>query len=411
LARLRGFQKLSSVDEALQKFLGEAEFPQPKTVSVPLGKGLNRVLAEIIIAKEDLPRVDRSAVDGYAVKAQDIFSASQFKPITLRLTQHGVIAGKCAKRLWTGNRIPKGANAVTMLENAKQVDDSIQVWMPLTPGENVSKKGEDIIKGEVAAQAGIRLRPQHLGLLAALGIDKVKVFRKPRIAIFSTGNEIAEVGSRRQKNQIFDSNKRIISALCEEIGATPIDLGIVKDDFGMITEKLRESLTADATISTGGTSVGGPDLVPEAVNDLGSPGIIVHGIAMRPGMPTALAIIDSKPIMIFPGNPVAAMVAFEVFARPLIHRMLGLKRMETRPTLDARMTRRITTPLGRRTFIRVRVFRQNGEPFAQPISAKGSSLISTMTKSNGYTVVPEYREGLEKGETVVVHLFDVVEET
>jgi molybdopterin molybdotransferase len=411
LARLRGFQKLSSVDEALQRFLGAAEFPGPKTVSVPLGKGLNRVLAEIITAKEDLPRVDRSAVDGYAVKAQDVFGASQFKPVTLRLAQRGVVAGKCAKRLWTGNRIPKGANAVAMLENTKQVNSWIQIWTPVTPGENVSKEGEDIMKGEVAAQVGIRLKPQHLGLLAALGIGKVKVFRKPRIAIFSTGNEIAEVGSRRQKNQIFDSNRHIISALCEEMGATPIDLGIAKDDSVVITEKLRESLTADATITTGGTSVGGPDLVPEAVNDLGSPGIIVHGIAMRPGMPTALAIIDNKPIMIFPGNPVAAMVAFEVFARPLIHRMLGLKRMETRPTLEARMARRITTPLGRRTFVRVRVFRHNNELSAEPISAKGSSLISTMTKSNGYTVVSENREGLEKGETVTVHLFEAVEET
>jgi molybdopterin molybdotransferase len=151
--------------------------------------------------------------------------------------------------------------------------------------------------------------------------------------------------------------------------------------------------------------------VPEAVNDIGSPGIIVHGIAMRPGMPTALAIIGKKPVMIFPGNPVAAIVAFEVFARPLIQRMLGLKRMETRPTLEARMTRRITTTLGRRTFVRVRVFRENSETFAEPISSKGSSLISTMTKSNGYTVVPEYREGLGKGETVVVHLFEAVEET
>jgi molybdopterin molybdotransferase len=411
LARLRGFQKLSPVNEALQKFLGDVKFSGPKTVSVPLGKGLNRVLAETVMAKEDLPRVDRSAVDGYAVKAQDIFDASQFKPITLGLTQRGILVSKRAKKLWTGDSIPKGANAVAMLENTKEVDDSIQIGTPLTPGENVSKKGEDIMKGEVAAQAGTRLRPQHLGLLAALGICKVKVFRKPKIAIFSTGNEIADVGSRRQKIQIFDSNRPVISALCEEIGARPIDLGIAKNDLGIIIEKLRESLTADATISTGGTSVGGLDLVPEAVNDLGSPGIIVHGIAMRPGMPTALAVVHNKPIMIFPGNPVAAMVAFEVFARPLIQRMLGLKRLEKRPTLEARMTRRITTPLGRRTFVRVRVLRQNGELFAEPISVKGSSLISTMTKSNGYTVVPEYREGLEKGETVVVHLFEAQEET
>lgn len=410
LARLRGFQKLTPVDEALREFLGAIEIPRPRTASIPLSKALNRTLAEMIIAKEDLPLVDRSAVDGYAVRAKDTFGASQFKPETLTLTQRNVIGNKRTKRLWTGNPVPRGANAVVMLEDTRQVNALIEVWKPLTPDENVSKKGEDITEGQVAAQAGIRLKPQHLGLMAALGVSNVEVFERPRIAVFSTGNEITEVGSRRQENQVFDSNRRVISALCEEIGARPIDLGIVKDDLGEITERLRKGLKADAEISTGGTSVGTSDLVPEAVNELGSPGVIVHGIAMRPGMPTALAIVNKKPIMIFPGNPVAAMIAFEVFARPLICRMLGLRREESRPTLEAKMTRRITTSLGRRTFVRVRVFQQDGEHFAEPVSARGSSLISTMTKSNGYTMVPESREGLEQGETILVHLFDGIEE-
>ena len=410
LARLRGFQKLSSVDEALQKFFSATEFPEPKTVSAPLREAVNRVLAETIVAEDDLPQVDRSAVDGYAVKAQDVSDASQFKRVTLGLTQRAVLADRCARRLWTGNPLPKGADAVAMLENTKQVNNSIQVLTALTPGENVSKKGEDIMKGEVAVKPGIRLKPQHLGLLAALGVGRVKIFEKPRIGIFSTGNEITEVGRRRLKNQIFDSNRLIISTLCEEVGATPIDLGIARDNFEMITEKFRASLAADATISTGGTSVGGPDLVPEVVNSLGAPGIIVHGVAMRPGMPTALAVVDNKPIMMFPGNPVAAMIAFDVFSRPLIQRLSGLRRIETRPTLEARMTRRIATSLGRRTFVRVRVIQRSGGPIAEPVSARGSSLISTMTKSNGYTVVPEDREGLEKGETVVVHMFEALGE-
>lgn len=349
-------------------------------------------------------------MDGYAVRAKDTFGASQFKPKTLTLTQRNVVGNKRTKRLWTGNPVPRGANAVAMLEDTRQVNALIEVWKPLTPDENVSKKGEDITRGQVAAQAGIRLKPQHLGLMAALGVSNVEVFERPRIAVFSTGNEITEVGSRRQENQVFDSNRRIISALCEEIGARPVDLGIAKDDLGEITERLRKGLKADAEISTGGTSVGTSDLVPEAVNELGSPGVIVHGIAMRPGMPTALAIVNKKPIMIFPGNPVAAMIAFEVFARPLICRMLGLRREESRPTLEAKMTRRITTSLGRRTFVCVRVFQQDGEHFAEPVSARGSSLISTMTKSNGYTMVPESREGLEQGETILVHLFNGIEE-
>lgn len=409
MARLKGFQKLTSVDEALHKFLNSVEIKKPKTVPLPLDRGLNRILAETITASDDLPRVDRSAVDGYAVRAEDTFGASQFKPKILTLTEHPTIKAKLAKQLWTGNPLPKGANAVVMLENTKHIEGKIEVWTPLTPSENVSKKGEDIREGDVAAEAGIRLRPHQLGLIAALGRNEVQVFEEPKIAILSTGNEIMEIGSEKQESQIFDANKHTISALCRELGARPVDLGIAKDDFRDIIEKLRRGLEADAIISTGGTSVGGPDLMPEAINQVGKPGVIVHGIAMRPAMPTALAIVNGKPVMIFSGNPVAAMIAFEVFARPVICRMLGLNREEPRPTLKARMTRRITTALGRRTFVRVHVLQEKGELLAEPMSAKGSSLISTMTKSNGYTIAPENREGLEEGEIVTVHLFDTIE--
>lgn len=411
LARLKGFQRLTSVDEALQKFLDAIEISKQKAIPIPLSKALNRILAETIVAKEDLPQVNRSAVDGYAVRAEDTSGASQFRPRILTLTEHETAGRKRVKQTWTGNPLPKGANAVAMLENTRRVDNKrIEVQMPLTPGENVSKRGEDIMKGEVAAETGTRLKPQHLGLVAALGMSTVKVFEKPRIAVFSTGNEITEVGSDRRQNQVFDVNRHVISAMCQELGAKPNDLGIAKDDPEDIIRLLRRSLEADATISTGGTSVGGLDLVPEIVDELGSPGIVVHGVAMRPAMPTALAVVDKKPILIFPGNPVAAMIAFEVFARPLICRLLGLNQEETRPTLKARMTRRIPASLGRKTFVRVHIFEREGEHFAEPISAKGSSLISTMTKSNGYTIVPENREGLEEGEVVLIHLFDTVRE-
>jgi molybdopterin molybdotransferase len=168
-------------------------------------------------------------------------------------------------------------------------------------------------------------------------------------------------------------------------------------------------LETEMVITTGGTSVGASDLVPEAVNRIGKPGVIVHGVAMRPAMPTALAVANGKPILIFPGNPVAAVIAFEVFARPLICRMIRLRKEESRPMLKARMTKRIATTLGRKTFVRVNVFQQDGEFFAEPISARGSGTISTMTRSNGYVIVPENREGLEKEEMVSVRLFDSVE--
>ncbi|MDI6690629.1 MAG: molybdopterin molybdotransferase MoeA, partial [Candidatus Bathyarchaeota archaeon] len=410
LVRLRGFQKLTTIEEALQLLFKNLKIENLKTVVVPLHEALNHVLAEDIVAKENLPRFDRSAVDGYAVKAEDTIEASQFKPKTLRITDEDEIGNGQTKQVWTGTPIPKGANAVVMLENTKRVNGEIEVWASVTPGENISKKGEDVSKGEVALKAGTRLKPHHLGLLAALGNVEVKVFEKPKIAILATGNELVEIGEKPKKDQIFEVNRLVLSSLCHELGAEPIDLGIAKDDADEIFDKIRIGLEkADTVITTGGTSVGASDLVPEAVNKIGKPGVIVHGVAMRPAMPTALAIADGKPILILSGNPVAAMIGFEVFVRPLIWKMLGLKREEHRPMVKAKMSRRISTFLGKKTFVRVHVFQRHGELFAEPISARGSGIISTVTKANGYVVVPENREGLEEGETVSVHLFDCVD--
>ena len=408
--RLRGFQKLTSIANALQLLFQNLRIKRLNHVTVPLHEALNRLLAEDIIAEEDIPRFDRSAVDGYAVKAEDTFEASQFKPKILRIVDEDRVGGKQAKKVWTGNPIPKGANAVVMLENATRIDDKIEIWTSVTPSENISKKGEDIEKGEVAVKAGTRLKPQHLGLIAALGIDEVKVVEKPKIAILATGNELAERGGKRGKEQIFESNRLVLSALCRELDAEPVDLDIAKDDIEEIVGKIKKGFDkADVIITTGGTSVGVSDLVPEAVNRVGKPGVIVHGIAMRPAMPTALAVVDGKPIIILSGNPVAAMIGFEVFVRPLICRMLGLEKEERRLMVKAKMMKRVSIVLGRKTFVRVRVLQRFGEFFAEPISARGSGIISTVIKANGYVVVPENREGLEKGETVSVYLFDNVE--
>ena len=409
MARLKGFQKLTPVDEALNTFQSRVQIKKLKTVTVHLPSALNRVLAEDIVAQGDLPRFDRSAVDGYAVRAEDTFEASQFKPKILSIAQSGKIGSRQAKPVWTGNPIPKDADAAIMLENTKRVNDKIEVWSPLTPGENVSKKGEDIAQGQVAVSAGTRLKPHHLGLIAALGIAGVNVTEKPKIAILATGNELVRVEEQPQENQVFEVNKLVLSAMCAELDAETIDLGIAKDDVDDIIDKLKAGFAADMIITTGGTSVGAPDLVPEAIDKIEKQGIIIHGIAMRPAMPTALATARGKPIIVLSGNPVAAMIGFEVFARPLICKMLGIKQEEPRPNVNARLTRKVTTALGRKTFVRVRVFRKNGEFFAEPVSAKGSGTISTMTQANGYVIVPENREGLAEGEPVSVHLFDIVE--
>jgi molybdopterin molybdotransferase len=411
LPRLKGFQKLTLIDEALQKWLNILQIKKPREVTVPLIEALNRVSATESIAKEDLPNFDKSAVDGYALKARETKGASQFNPIVFQITELEKIGSKQAKQIWTGNPLPKGANAVVMIENTKKTGEKLEVWVQLATGGNVSNKGEDVRKGEKILEAGTRLAPYHLALLAAMGNSEVKVAEKPLIAILATGNELVEAGNNSSENRIFDSNRVMLAAMCHELGAETVNLGIAKDDKVDISEKLEIGLQeCDAVITTGGTSVGGLDLVPDVVNNSGKPGLVVHGIALRPAMPTGLAAVDEKPVVILSGNPVAAIIGFEVFARPLICKMLGMKKTEPRPIVNAVMTRKVATALGRRTFVRVRVIKKNGGFFVGPVSARGSGTISTMTRGNGFVIVPENREGVREGEIVLVHLFGNVEE-
>ncbi len=414
MSKLKGFQKLTFTYEALQTWFNALQIQKCRAITIPLTEAFNRILAEDIIAGEDLPRFDRSAVDGFALRAEDTTGASQPKPLLFRLTDAETLKDathKEAKQVWTGQPIPKGADAVVMLENTKKRDEKIEIWTQTAPQDNVSRRGEDIKKGETAAKAGTRLNPYHLGLLAALGYSEIQVIEKPKIAILATGNELVQTGTERTEKQIYETNRVILTAMCCELDAEPLDLGIAKDNVEEIAEKIQIALKiADAVITTGGTSVGGLDLVPEAVNKLGEPGVIVHGIAMRPAMPTALAMLEGKPVMILSGNPVAAITGFEVFARPLISKMLGLPKEETRYTVKATLTRKIATALGRKNYVRVKVTQKNDEYSAEPVSARGSGSISTMTRANGFVVVPENREGLAEGETVTVHLFGDLEE-
>lgn len=403
--RLKGFQELTSVDDALQRLLDATEFDLKKTL-LPLLKAQNRVLSSDITAQTDLPRTDRSAVDGYAVNSKETSGATQFKPRVFELVDQNTIRPKQTKQVWTGNTIPRKADAVVMLENTKIVQNKVEVWNPTTRWENVSRKGEDIKLGDVALKARTLLKPHHLGLLAAFGIVEVEAFEIPKIAVLATGNELVKLGGKVTENQVFDSNRIVLTALCKELGVEVIDLGVACDNAAEIAEKLNVGIEkAEAIITSGGTSVGGPDLVPDVVATIGKPGILVHGVAMRPGMPTALAVVKRKPIILLPGNPVAAMLGFEVFCRPLISRMLGLSQTESRPKLMVKMKRKISTTLGRKNLVRVRVSRGKEGFIAEPISARGSSLFSTMTSANGYVIVAENQEGLAEGETVEAYMF------
>jgi molybdopterin molybdotransferase len=410
LARLKGFKKLTSIDKARSTLLKQLKLEKLRPVQIPTSRALERVTAENIVAKNDLPPFNRSAVDGYAVKAKNTFEASQFNPRTLKLTKNDKLGENEAREIWTGNPLPKGADAIVMLEYTKATRGKIEVWAPVTPGKNVSKKGEDVKKGENAIKSGTRLKPHHIGLLAALAMTHVNVVKKPKVAILSTGNELVELGRKPKLNQIVDANRLILSCMCQELGAEPSDLGITKDNLNEIDAKIRKGIEeADILLTTGGTSIGYADLVPAAVNQIDTPGVIVHGIAMRPGMPTALAVLCGKPIIILSGNPVAAMIGFEVFARPLILKLLGIE-YEPRPTLEVELTQKVPSALGRQVFLRVHVFEKEGKFFAEPVRIKGAGILSTMTKANGYVIIPEDREGLDEGESVTVHLFDKIGE-
>jgi molybdopterin molybdotransferase len=410
LVKLHGFQKLTLTDQALGRWLNVLQIGKPHAELASLQDALGRILAEDLIAQNALPRFDKSAMDGYALKSAETIGASQSKPAIFQLTDNQEITSKQAKQVWTGNPIPEGANAVVMLEDTQKTGGKLEVWSQLAPSANISKIGEDIKKDDIIAQTGTRLTPYHIGLAAALGYNQLKVAKKPKIGILATGNELAEVGTQLSGSLIYDSNKIMISAVCRELGAETTNFGITKDNIEEIAVVIKKALeTQDAVITTGGTSVGGLDLVPDAVNKIGKPGVIVHGVALRPAMPTAVAALDGKPVLILSGNPVAALIGFEVFGRPMVCSMLGMTKTESRPMLKATLARRVTSVLGRKTYVRVCVILKGGEFIAEPVSAKGSGSISTMTQSNGFVIVPENREGVSEGETVVVHMFGSLE--
>ncbi|MGH9922955.1 MAG: molybdopterin molybdotransferase MoeA, partial [Nitrososphaerales archaeon] len=313
--------------------------------------------------------------------------------------QYKVMPGK-AVAIATGARIPKGADAVVMVEHTQLENGKVKIFREIDHGRNVALKGEDVKKGQVLLTKGTWLTPQDIGIIASVGISKVRVFKKPRVAVFATGTELAEPGSKRDDTAIFESNRHMISCMVREYGGEVVDFGICEDNKDRIFSKLKQGLKYDMIVVSGGTSVGEMDYVPNLINTLGKPGLIVHGVAMRPGSPTGLAIVNGKPIILSPGYPVSAFVAFFSFGRPLL-----LKMLETEgppgAKLIARMGSSIRMHEEMRTFVRVKVQRRSGIYYADPVSASGASLLSTLTNSNGIVIV-DNKDKLDKDEEVEV---------
>lgn len=408
--RDRGFAKQITVDEALKRFFASIKFKKPKKESVTLLDSVNRVLAEDIISEFDIPHFDRAAMDGYAVRAEDTFGTSPDSPMLLKVVDRIDIGDRKtikigkgeAVRVATGAIMPKGSNAVVMIEYTSRIGDSVEIYRSVTPFENVSVRGEDVRAGETVLRKGTILKPQDVGMLAAVGRKKVEVLRKPVVAVFSTGDELVDAGKIPEKGEVIDVNRYAVLSALRILGCETLDFGISKDTKEELREKFEAALNnSDMIIVSGGTSVGEKDLLPEIISELGR--IIVHGVATKPGMPAGLAVVKNKPVIMLPGFPVAALVAFYNFAPPILEKILGTRIWERR-YIKAKALRRIPSKEGLRTFTRVIIKKINEGFLAEPVRTSGSGILSSMVKSHGFAIIPEDSEGVEEGEEVEVLL-------
>ena len=410
----KGFKHLTPTREALKLITSRLPTRVEELEDVPISSALHRILGEDVVSSANVPSFDRAAMDGYAVKAEDTYSASPNSPITLRQVSESGIGKSIVKKgeaflVVTGGQMPQGADAVVMSEYAKRsADGTVEVSAEVHPAENVSLIGEDLRKGTLVLKRGQQLLPQDIGMLASLGYSSVKVKRRLKIAVLSTGNEIQD-GPPLTPGKVPDVNRPTLLNAIREIGCEPVDLGIAGDESEVIASNLKQGIAnADIILITAGTSVGPRDFVPQVIDGLGRPGLLVHGVAMRPSMPTGLGIIDGKPIISLPGYPVSAYLAFLEFIPPLVDRMLGTSHLP-RPIIKAETVRRVAGVLGSRTYVRVRVREEGGGTYAEPVSVSGAGILSSLVRANGFIIIPENVEGYEEGDLVDVELFRPVE--
>jgi molybdopterin molybdotransferase len=402
--RMRGFTTRHDVDEALL-ILQQRVSPLACEV-VPLAEAFDRVLAEDVIAAIDVPHFDRAAVDGYAVRARDTFGASDYNPMTLTLTgeifpgralEHGVGENE-AVRIMTGAPLPAGADAVVMAEYAEESGGSVDILQPITPVKNVGRVGEDVRTGDVVLRRGRKLRPQDVGVLASIQVAHVAVYRRPTVALIMTGNELVEVGTPLTGCHIVDSNSFTLSGLVCRLGAIPQRKGIIRDDYHLIKEAIARA-SEDVVIVTGGTSVGAEDFAPLIIQALGE--LLVHGVAMRPSSPVGFGFIQQRPIFLIPGNPVSALVAFDVFVGPTLQLMQGLHPAYPYPKVRGLLTRKIASAIGRVDFVRVR----RTDAGIEPLRVTGASILSSTTRADGFVIVDKNSEGLDAGQEVEVYVY------
>jgi molybdopterin molybdotransferase len=388
--------------------------PIDRVETVATAEALGRVLAEDTSAPVNLPHFARSAMDGYAVRAEDTHGATEGLPAYLKVV--GEIAmGKAAglklspgeaALIHTGGMLAVGADAVVMVENTRGVDTSmIEVVRPAAKGENVIQIGEDMAKGDALLPRGSLLRPQDIGSLLSLGITKVPVFERVKVALIPTGDELVPPETEPGPGQIRNTNAFALAALAAKAGAIPVVMDIVRDNYDSLKATAHNALElADVVVFSAGSSVSTRDMTARVIDSLGKPGVLVHGVSLRPGKPTILAAVGRKPVFGLPGNPASALITFGIFVTPAIHKLSGSSRPPQRFAVKAKLTRNIPSATGREDYVPVRIEEKNGEMYADPVFGK-SNLLFAMIRADGVARVPLDKVGMVAGESVEITLF------
>jgi len=405
MSKMTPFKQLITYEEALERIRKHVK-PVTQTETVSIDDALDRVLAEDITADMSVPPFDRAAMDGYSVKAQDTYGASSSKPKKLKLveTLHAgessnrlLEKGECAQ-IATGSPIPKGADAVVMVEFTERSDKTINILKPVYPGENISPKGEDIEEGRVILRAGDQLSAAKVGVLAALGEKEMLVYVKPRVAVVPTGSEVREIGSPLKEGQIYDINSHTLTAVIGKNGAVPVRSKAVPDSIEELKKAIGKLLHYDMIVFSGGSSVGERDLMSRVVQEFGE--IIFHGIQVKPGKPTLFALVEGKPVFGMPGYPTSCLSNAYLLLVPAIRQMARLSpRIET--TVKARLSKRVVSSSGRMQFLTVKL----KDDIAYP-AFKQSGAITSMAEADGYIILPINVDIVEQGQEVTVFLFD-----
>ena len=392
--------------------------PRPVPEEVESSAALGRVTFSPVVALQPLPAFPRSTVDGYAVMAADTHGASESLPAYLKVAgevpmgaapSFTLFPGLCAL-IHTGGMLPDGANAVVMVEHTQNVrTDEVELLRAAAVGENVLKVGEDVAVGQEVIPAGTRLRPAEIGGLMALGITRLPVARRPCVGIISSGDEVVPPESIPEPGQVRDVNAFSLSALVEEAGGLPVRYGIIPDRAEAILQAAQNALAeCELVIITAGSSASSRDLTAQVINELGAPGVLVHGVNVRPGKPTILAVCNGKPVIGLPGNPVSALVIASLFVAPLVEALLGLHRTRPQPSLPARMSLNLPSQAGREDWVPVRLIPETRPGpvayLAEPVFGK-SNLIFSLARADGLVRIAPDATGLSAGEIVEVRLF------